>query len=121
MHYPVTTFAHEGTEVATASATIATANAKRTYLIIRNQGGVSVFLRFDGATAVADKTSLELQPNDSVEPWPMPASSVTAICAAGNTCDVHAVSGGPPLDDDVVINALGDIVIDAAGDTVLAA
>lgn len=95
MSFPVTTMTHTGTTVSTSSVTIAAASAQRTYLMIQNQGAVSVYIRLDGGTAVADKTALRLLPGESYEVVGfLPASLVTAIAAS--SCDVHVVAGAPP-------------------------
>ena len=96
MSFPVTTMTHTGTPVSTSSVTIAVASPQRTYLLIQNQGAAAVYIRLDGAEAVADKTALRLLAGESYEVVGfLPASLVTAIAASG-TQDVHVVAGAPP-------------------------
>ena len=96
MSFPVTTLTHVGTAVSTSSVTIAVASPQRTYLEIENQGSASIFVRFDGATATADKDAFRILPGDTYyAAHYMTASAVTAIAASG-TQDVHVVSGAPP-------------------------
>lgn len=119
MSYPVTTFAHTGTTVSTVSIEVVGSNPSRTYLLLRNQGTGTVWIRWDGATSVADSSAEKLLPGESREPKPnLTASSVTAISLTGS--DVHVVAGGPPapiLFQDVIVTA-GDTVIVTAGDIV---
>lgn len=95
MSYPVTTMTHTGTDVSTVSIEVVGSDEYRTYLLILNQGSGTAWIRWDGGTAVADKTADRLLPGESMEPRPnMTASSVTAISLTGTV--VHVVAGGPP-------------------------
>lgn len=84
-----------GTPVTTSSTTISAAQAQRTYLLIQNQGSVSVYIRLDGGTAVADKTATRLLPGESWEVLNnLPGTAITAIAASG-TQAVHVTEGAP--------------------------
>lgn len=119
MSYPVTTMTHTGTDISTVSIEVVGADSDRTYLLVQNQGTGSVWIRWDGGVAVADKTADKLFPGQSMEPRPnMTASAVTAISLTGSV--VHVVAGAPPapiLFEDVIVTA-GDTVIVTAGDIV---
>lgn len=98
MSFPVTTFTHTGTPVVSTAggSTIVTAAAQRTYLLIRNQGTASVYLRLDGGTPTANNNALQLLPGEPYEVvGGLPGSAVKAIAASG-TQNVHVVSGAPP-------------------------
>ena len=95
MSYPVTTMTHTGTDVSTVSIEVVGNDSDRTYLLVQNQGSSSVWIRWDGGVAVADRSADKLLPGQSMEPKPnMTASSVTAISLTGSV--VHVVAGGPP-------------------------
>jgi len=119
MGFPVTTMVPEGVTVATSSIEIIEADSSREYILIQNQGPSTIWVRFDGGTAVADKTGLRLLANESREQRNyLSASSVTAI--SDGSAEVQVTVGGSFVDpgfDNII--AGGDNVI-ADGDNVVA-
>jgi len=89
--YPTTTFQHSGTSVTTSSVEIVGARWQRFHLRIQNQGTASVWIRFDGGTAVKDSTAYELTPGSWWTGYTIPGSAVTAITTG--TQGVHVELG----------------------------
>lgn len=78
--------------VTNASGTLLAANTARKYLFIQNQSATGViYIKCDGATAVADATGIQLQPGDVYEPAVPPTGLIAAIGSIASNPDVHVI------------------------------
>lgn len=82
---------NSATVTATSTAQdILAANAARASLLVRNQGGGDVYIRFDG-TAAGNADSLMLKPFEAyMMPAGAPLEAVSVVCPDG-TSVVHAI------------------------------
>lgn len=89
-----TAYVPQKVTVGSVTGAVLAANAARKYLLIQNPNAAgNVFLRTDGAAAVADATAFKLAPGQTWEPPVAPNNAITGITDTGGNLDIHVIQG----------------------------